>query len=91
MSEVRQIAVRYVRPEAEEQERLRATVAEMQAMAILRAAEARKAGSSGTRGKYACSAVGSDLRRSKSPSGVEERALLRSPGKRKPRPVWPRL
>ena len=38
---VRQIAVRYVRPEPEQEERLRAAVCRLQAASILRAARSR--------------------------------------------------
>ncbi len=38
ITSVRQLAVRYVRPEPEDEERLRVVVAELQAASILRAA-----------------------------------------------------
>jgi hypothetical protein len=40
---VRTVSVRYVRPEAEDEERLRATCAELQALGILRLAEGQDA------------------------------------------------
>ena len=51
LSNVQCMEVRYVQPDAETEERLRRVVCRLQALSILRAAEAREAGSSGARCK----------------------------------------
>ena len=70
ISSVRQIAVRYVQPEPEEEERLRRTVAELQAKSILRAAAlvGNPHLKSGTNGEDA-HAVGAPAMREEAPAG----------------------
>ncbi len=81
VSEVVQIAVRYVRPEPADEERLRAIVAELQALSILRGARSRhrQAGTAEGDGEHDPKEAPADLpsprlwRASVAGAGTEER------------------